>query len=205
MSLINLQKKIGVTPDGSFGPQTLKAAAAYFKMTPERAAHFFGQTAHETGGFAIFTENLNYGSTGLMSQWPSLFPTKEFSDTYARQPIKIASRAYGNRLGNGNEASQDGWTFRGRGALQTTGKANYQALASSLKKPEIMATPDLVATDYSFESALFFFDSNHLWDIADKGVNPDTILTMTKRINGGTNGLDDRTSLTNRYYGWLKS
>jgi putative chitinase len=108
-------------------------------------------------------------------------------------------------MGNGNEASQEGWKFRGRGALQTTGKANYQAFSTSIKNSEIMQNPDLVATDYSFEAALFFFEKNKLWAIADKGVNEATILSITKKINGGTNGLDDRKSLTNRYYSWLKA
>jgi len=203
MSLIKLQEKIGVTADGSFGPTTIKAAAAYFKLSPVRAAHFFGQTAHETGGYHLFSENLNYSASGLKGTFPHYFPTDDLANAYARQPIKIASRVYADRMGNGNEASQEGYTFRGRGALQTTGKSNYQAFSDSLHKPEIITTPDLVANDYSFESAIFFFDRNKLWDIADKGVNDDSILAITKRINGGTNGLEDRASLTKRYYQWL--
>lgn len=198
-----LQTKIGVTADGSFGPATLKAAMTYFKMTPERAAHFFGQTAHETGGFSIFSENLNYSATGLKNTFGKYFPGN-LSDLYARQPIKIASRVYADRMGNGNEVSQEGYKFRGRGALQTTGKSNYQEFSTSLNKPEIMETPDLVSTDYAFESAMFFFDKNKLWDIADKGITDASILSITKKINGGTNGLDERSSLTKRYYSWLK-
>lgn len=204
MSLKKLQETIGTKPDGAFGPGTLKAAMVYFKMTPERAAHFFAQTAHETGGFVAFSENLNYGASGLVNTFGKYF-TKALAEQYARQPIKIASRVYANRMGNGTEASQEGWKFRGRGALQTTGKSNYQKLADFLKHQDIMDNPDLVADMYSFQSAIFFFDNNKLWAIADKGVNPDTILTMTKRINGGTNGLEHRVSLTNRYYEWLKS
>lgn len=202
MSLIKLQEKIGAKPDGSFGPDTLKKAMAYFKMTPERAAHFFGQTAHETGGFAAFSENLNYSAKGLLTTFGKYF-TPATAQEYARQPIKIASRVYGDRMGNGNEASKEGWTYRGRGALQTTGKANYKVFAEHLKKPEILTNPDLVATEFAFESAIFFFDRNKLWDIADKGVDDKTILAITKRINGGTNGLKDRISLTKRYYSWL--
>lgn len=203
MSLKKLQEKIGVEPDGSFGPATLKAAMVYFKMTPERAAHFFGQTAHETGSFAAFSENLNYGAKGLLGTFAKYFNSVT-AEAYARQPIKIASKVYADRMGNGNEASQEGWKFRGRGALQTTGKGNYKAFSEHLGKPEILTTPDLVATDYSFESAIFFFDKNKLWDITDKGVNDASILAITKKINGGTNGLDDRNSLTKRYYSWLK-
>jgi len=204
MSLKKLQEKIGVKADGVFGPATLKAAAAYYKMTPERAAHFFAQTAHETGGYQTFTENLNYSSAGLMKVFGKYFPGN-LADLYAKQPVKIASRVYGSRMGNGAEATQEGYKFRGRGALQTTGKNNYKLLSEHLEKPEIMDNPDLVATDYAFESAIYFFDSNKLWAIADKGVNANTILAMTKRINGGTNGLKHRSELTNKYYGWLKS
>jgi putative chitinase len=107
-------------------------------------------------------------------------------------------------MGNGDEASLEGFKFRGRGALQLTGKDNYKAFSEYLKKPEILTNPDLVASDFAFESALFFFEKNNLWKIADKGVNADTILAMTKAINGGKNGLDDRISQTNRFYGWLK-
>jgi putative chitinase len=202
MSLIKLQEKIGVKPDGSFGPATLKAAMAYFKMTPERAAHFFGQTAHETGGYVAFSENLNYSAKGLVGTFGKYFNTTT-AEQYARQPVKIASKVYGDRMGNGNEASQEGWLFRGRGALQTTGKGNYKAFSEHLGKPEILTNPDLVANDFSFESAIFFFDKNKLWSIADKGVNDAAILAITKKINGGTNGLDDRSSLTKRYYSWL--
>lgn len=201
-ALQKLQEKIGVEPDGSFGPATLKAAMKYYKMTPERAAHFFGQTAHETGGYAVFVENLNYSATGLQNIFKKYFPGN-LAELYARQPVKIASRVYGSRMGNGDEKSGEGFFFRGRGALQTTGKEGYQAFSDSISKPEIMVTPDLVAVDYAFESALFFFNKNKLWSICDKGVTDATILAITKKINGGTNGLEDRASLTKRYYSWL--
>jgi putative chitinase len=129
--------------------------------------------------------------------------SNDLADDYARQPVKIGSRVYANRMGNGDEKSQEGYFFRGRGALQTTGKINYLAFSKFIKDPKIMKTPDLLATDYSFEAALFFFKENNLWVICDKGVNADTILALSKRINGGTNGLEDRVSLTNRYYKWL--
>jgi len=107
-------------------------------------------------------------------------------------------------MGNGDEASGDGYKFRGRGALQLTGKDNYKVFSEYLKNPEIMTNPDLVATEFAFESAIFFFDRNKLWDICDKGVNKDTILALTKRINGGTHGLADREEKTLKYYGYLK-
>lgn len=204
MSIKSLQTKIGVTADGAFGPGTLKAAMNYYKMTPERAAHFFAQTAHETGEYKSFSENLNYSADGLKKIFGKYFPDK-LNESYAKQPEKIANRVYGNRMGNGDENSGDGFKFRGRGALQTTGKNNYLALSNHLKKPEIMINPDLVSTDYAFESAMFFFESNKLWSICDQGVNDASILALTKRINGGTNGLDHRKALTIKYYGWLKS
>ena len=204
MSLKSLQQKSGVTADGLFGPGTLKAGMAYYKFTPERAAHFFAQTAHETGNFKAFSENLNYGAKGLLGIFKKYFPTEAMALEYERKPEKIANRVYASRMGNGDEASGDGWKFRGRGALQLTGKSNYEAFANYLKKPEIMENPDLVATEYAFESAMFFFERNKLWDICDKGVNDDTILALTKRINGGTHGLDDRKEKTKKYYGWVK-
>ena len=204
MSLKSLQAKIGVTADGAFGPGTLKAAMAYYKMTPERAAHFFAQTAHESGNFKAFSENLNYGAVGLTGIFKKYFSTNEKALLYERKPEKIANLVYASRMGNGDEASGDGFKFRGRGALQLTGKDNYKVFSEYLKKPEIMTNPDLVATEYAFESAIFFFDRNKLWDICDKGVNKDTILALTKRINGGTHGLADREEKTLKYYGYLK-
>lgn len=203
MSLKSLQEKVGVTADGAFGPGTLKAAMAYYKLTPVRAAHFFAQTAHETGEYKLFTENLNYSAQGLQGVFGKYFPGN-LEESYARQPEKIANRVYASRMGNGDEASGDGWKYRGRGALQLTGKSNYKAFADYLSKPEIMDNPDLVSTTYAFESAMFFFDRNKLWSICDQGVNDAAILALTKRINGGTNGLDHRKALTNKYYGYVK-
>lgn len=202
MSLQSLQKKIGVTPDGSFGPKTLKAIRDYYKLTDEQVAHFCGQLSHETGGFQIFSENLNYSATGLLKTFSKYFDTNNV-DSYARQPVKIASRVYANRMGNGDETSKDGWKFRGRGAIQLTGKNNYKLFSDSIKKTEIMNNPDLVATDYSFDSAMFFFNVNKLWDVCDSGVNDKSITLLTKKINGGKHGLADRMSLTKRYYTWL--
>ena len=203
MSLKSLQEKIGVGADGAFGPGTMKAAMAYYKLTPVRAAHFFAQTSHETGGFKAFSENLNYSAQGLQGIFGKYFPGN-LEESYARQPEKIANRVYASRMGNGDEASGDGWKYRGRGALQLTGKANYQAFAEYLKNPEVVSNPDLVATTYAFESAMFFFDKNKLWDICDKGVSKETILALTKRINGGTHGLADREEKTFKYFGYVK-
>jgi putative chitinase len=203
MSLKSLQEKIGATADGAFGPGTMKKAMEFYKLTPVRAAHFFAQTAHETGGFKLFTENLNYSADGLQKIFGKYFPGT-LEESYSRNPEKIANRVYASRMGNGNEASGDGWKFRGRGALQLTGKDNYKAFSDYLKKPEIMTNPDLVATTYSFESAMFFFDKNKLWSICDQGINDAAILALTKRINGGTHGLADRNEKTKKYYEYVK-
>jgi len=203
MSLKSLQERAGVAADGAFGPGTMKAGMALLKLTPVRAAHFFAQTAHETGGFKAFSENLNYSASGLQGIFGKYFPGT-LEESYARNPEKIANRVYADRMGNGNEASGDGWKYRGRGALQLTGKANYKAFADYLGKQEIMENPDLVATTYAFESAMFFFDKNKLWSICDQGVNDAAILALTKRINGGTHGLDDRMAKTKKYYEYVK-
>ncbi len=203
MSLKSLQERAGVAADGAFGPGTMKAAMAMLKLTPVRAAHFFAQTSHETGGFKAFSENLNYSAQGLQGIFGKYFPGT-LEESYARQPEKIANRVYADRMGNGNEAPGDGWKFRGRGALQLTGKANYEAFAKYLGTNEIMTNPDLVATKYSFDSAMFFFEKNKLWAICDKGINDAAILELTKRINGGTHGLEDRKVKTYKYYEYVK-
>ena len=203
MSLKSLQTKIGVTADGVFGPGTMKKAMEFYKFTPVRAAHFFAQTAHETGGFKLFTENLNYSAAGLQGTFGKYFPG-DLENSYARNPEKIANRVYASRMGNGDEASGDGWKYRGRGALQLTGKANYKAFSDYLAKPEVMSNPDLVATVYAFDSAMFFFDKNKLWSICDKGINDAAILELTKRINGGTHGLEDRKLKTYKYHEYVK-
>jgi putative chitinase len=203
MSLIQLQKKIGVTADGAWGPGTLKAAAAYYKLNNNRAAHFFAQCAHESGNWRATSENLNYSAQGLRGIFRKYFPTDALAAQYARKPQAIANRVYGNRMGNGPESSGDGWKFRGRGFLQLTGHDNYKALSQYINRPDVMDSPDLVAGELAIESALWFFDRNKLWSICDQGINDAAILALTKRINGGTHGLDDRKLKTKKYATWL--
>ena len=200
MSLKALQQKIGIAADGSWGPGTLRAAAAFYKLSPARAAHFFGQTAHETGGFKAFSENLSYGAKGLMSIFKKYFPDAATAAKYERKPEAIANRVYASRMGNGPESSGDGWKYRGRGALQLTGKDNYAAFAKFCNRPDVMTNPDLVATELAFESAMFFFERNKLWSICDQGITDAAILSLTKKINGGTHGLDDRKNKTKTYH-----
>jgi putative chitinase len=152
----------------------------------------------------VFSENLNYSANGLLNTFSRYFKTLADAQLYERKVEKIANRVYGNRMGNGDENSGDGYKFRGRGALQLTGKSNYEAFSKFLNKPEIMTNPDLVATEYAFESAIFFFDKNGLWAICDKGIDDATITAVTRKINGGTNGLEERKVLTKKYYEWVK-
>lgn len=202
-ALTTLQSKIGVTPDGDFGPKTLKAATAYFKLSKERAAHFFGQCSHETGHFSLFEENLNYSAEGLTNTFGKYFPTISSTTGYARNPQKIANKVYANRMGNGSEASGDGWKYRGRGAIQLTGKDNYKLFSDSMKRPDIITNPSIVSEELAFESALFFFNRNKLWTICDGGVNDTQIKALTYRINGGYNGLQDRAIVTKKLYSML--
>ena len=202
MSLVDLQKKIGVTADGAFGPGTLKAAAAYYKLSNNRAAHFFAQTAHESGNFKTFSENLNYSADGLLKIFPKYF-NAESAASHARNPQMIANRVYSNRMGNGDVVSNEGWLYRGRGALQLTGKDNYAAFAKYANRPDVMTNPDLIAGELAFESAMWFFEKNKIWDLCDKGIDDATITAVTKKINGGTIGLDDRIEKTKKYASYL--
>lgn len=199
MSLASLQTKVGVKADGEFGKNTLKACMKHYGLTPESASHFFAQCAHESGNFIIFRENLNYSADGLLRIFPKYFDAIK-ARQYARQPERIANRVYGNRMGNGDEASGDGWRYRGRGAIQLTGKNNYREFADWAGKT---INPDDVADLYAFESAQFFFDRNKLWKYCDQ-VTDTNIALLTRAINGGTHGIEDRKAKTHKYYGWLK-
>lgn len=199
MSLESLQKKVGVTADGVFGKNTLRAAKQYFCLSDLGAAHFFGQCSHETGGFRLFSENLNYSADALMRVFPKYF-NKVSAVQYARLPERIANRVYANRMGNGDEASGDGYRYRGRGALQLTGKSNYKEFADWLGKS---IDPDSVADEYAFDSAKYYFDRNRLWTVCHEGISDTVIAVLTRKINGGVHGLDDRKAKTKLYYGWL--
>ena len=207
-ALKTLQKRVGCFPDGSFGPNTAKGIADYYELTPLRAAHILGQSAHESGGFKRTRENLNYSAGSLYKVFRRYFPTMEKAEEYARQPEKIANYVYMDEHRSkagalGNVFEGDGALFLGRGFLQCTGRANYRAFAADMRLPEVMQDPSLVENEYAFESAMWYFNKNKLWDIADKGVDDDTIELMTRRINGGRHGLEDRKKTTKQIYGWL--
>jgi putative chitinase len=156
--------------------------------TPKRIAAFIAQCSHESGGFRVLTENLNYKAAGLRRIFPKYFPTDELAKQYEKQPRKIANRVYANRMGNGDESSGDGFRYCGRGLIQLTGRSNYQNFADSLEM-KVEDVPDYLATfEGAAQSACWFWETNKLNQWADAG----DILTLTKRINGGTIGLEDR-------------
>jgi len=171
-------------------------------LNPLRLTHFLAQCAHESAEFTAVSENLNYSAAGLKKTFPKYFPDP-LSQSYAKKPAKIASRVYAGRMGNGDEASGDGYKFRGRGYIQLTGKTNYTRFAQFIGE-DVVANPDLVASKYPLASAAFFFDVNKLWSVCDKGAGVEVITEVTKCINGGTIGLDDRISHFNKYYARLK-
>jgi putative chitinase len=195
-----LQAKVGVSADGAFGPNTARAIAKHYDLSPARAAHLLGQASHESGGFKLVRENLNYSAETMCRVWPSRFKTIAEAEPYARNPKALADKVYSNRMGNGEG---EGHMYIGRGFLQLTGKDNYKAFAADMRLPDIMQDPSLIETDYAFETALWFFEKNNLFAIADEGVNDDTIKRITKRVNGGYIGIDHRDKETRKIFGWL--
>lgn len=195
--LIDFQKKYDLVADGIFGKNTAKKITEVF--TIKHPALFFGQVCHESRDFKLKEENLNYSRARLLEVFPKYF-NKSNVDEYANKPERIGNKVYGGRMGN--NTSGDGYYFRGRGAIQLTGRNNYKNFENWLvskglcKANDIMLNPDLVWKDFYIESAIWFFDANNLWNITD-------ITTLTKRINGGTNGLQDRINRTNKYKAWF--
>ncbi len=158
--------------------------------TPARVAGFIAQCQHESLDFTFLQENLNYSAKGLMGIFKKYFPTEDIANAYARKPQMIANRVYSSRMGNGDEASGDGWRFRGRGILQITGRSNYTQCSRDLFQDDILVNdPDLLRTpEYAVLTACWFWHKNGLNQICDKG----DIVLLSKRINGGTIGLEDR-------------
>ena len=195
---LKIDKLKGHIPDSVIAqiPET----AAKFNITNNlRLAHFLAQCGHESGGFRAVQENLNYSAKGLTTTFKKYFLTEAAAGPYARNPQKIASKVYGGRMGNGPESTGDGFKFRGRGYIQLTGKQNYTNFAKFIGE-DTVSNPDLVATKYPLASAAFFFDSNKLWALCDRGADNATVTAVTKRVNGGTIGLADRIKHFNEYY-----
>jgi putative chitinase len=166
-----------------------------------RLAHFLSQVAHESGNFKVLYENLNYSAAGLLKVFPRYFNLTT-AKQFERKPQLIANKVYANRIGNGNEASGDGWNYIGRGYLQVTGRANYKAFSDYIGE-DCEKNPDLVATKYPLDSALWFFDRNKLWSLCDKG--EENVPIVSKRVNGGTNGLQYRLNKFRSFIKYLNS
>ena len=202
-----LQQKLKLNPDGVIGPKTFAALRLHWNLTGIQLAHFLGQCEHETGGFTLFTENLNYSSQSLRNTFGRYYPDPLLATQHHRKPQLIANHVYGGRMGNNQP--NDGWNFRGRGAVQLTGRNNYTAFLEWKKDPSILLMPDQVATVYAFDSAIWFFETNRVWrhtvDVSDK-----SILAVSRAINLGNalstvtpNGLQDRINKTRKYQAFI--
>ncbi len=199
---INLGKLKGHVPDAVIS-QIPEVMEKFQINTPLRLCHFLSQCGHESGNFKVVNENLNYGASGLMNIFKKYFPTEAKAKEYERKPEKIANLVYGGRMGNGPETSGDGYKFRGRGFIQLTGKVNYEAFDKVVPE-SIVDTPDLVATKYPLLSAAWYWNSRNLNADADRGADNGIVTTITKKVNGGTIGLDDRIKHFKEFYELLK-
>jgi putative chitinase len=186
---LNLDGLTGKVPAAVIA-QIPDAAKEFGITTNLRLAHFLAQCALESAGFTATVENLNYSAQRLLQVFPKYFRGVD-PNAYARNPEKIGSRVYANRMGNGDEASGDGFKFRGRGYIQLTGKNNYTSFSKFVGE-DCVANPDLVATKYPLASAAFYFNSNNIWAICDRGADDATVTSVTKAVNGGTHGLAER-------------
>ena len=195
---LKLEKLRGHIPDAVIA-QIPDTAAKFQINTPLRLAHFLAQCGHESGGFRVTQENLNYSAKGLMGIFKKYFPTQALAESYQRQPQKIANKVYANRMSNGSEASGDGFKFRGRGYIQLTGRANYTAFGKAINE-DIVSNPDVVSGKYALLSAAWFWSTNGLNRLADTGATDQVVTSITKRVNGGTIGLADRIKHFKEYH-----
>jgi len=195
---LKLEKLKGHIPDAVIA--MIPAVAQKFQIDSAlRLAHFLAQCGHESGGFRLTKENLNYSAKGLNGIFKKYFPTLESALPYERKPEKIANKVYGGRMGNGPESSGDGAKFCGRGYIQLTGKDNYTAFGKSIGE-DVCANPQVVAEKYALLSAAWFFNKNGLHKMADGGASDAVVTSITKRVNGGTIGLPDRIKHFKEYY-----
>ena len=199
---MDISKLKGQIPDNVYNE--IPSVINKFQInTSIRLTHFLSQCAHESGGFKLIMENLNYSTKGLLTIFPKYFKDVSLAETYNRKPEKIASRAYGNRMGNGDESTGDGWRYRGRGYIQLTGKGNYIQF-DSFVEDDIIKNPDLVATKYPLLSAAWFFNKNGINIVSDRGADVEVVKSVTKKVNGGFNGLQDRQKYFDKYYTILR-
>ena len=198
---LKLQNLKGHVPDAVIA--MIPDTAAKFQInTPLRLAHFLAQCGHESGGFRLTKENLNYSAKGLNGIFKKYFPTLESALPYERKPEKIANKVYGGRMGNGPEASGDGAKFCGRGYIQLTGRDNYTAFGKAIGE-DVTVNPQIVAEKYALLSAAWFFSKNKLHIMADGGASDAVVTSITKRVNGGTIGLADRIKHFKEFYSLL--
>ena len=195
---LKLQNLKGHIPDSVIA--MIPAVAEKFQIDSAlRLAHFLAQCGHESGGFRLTKENLNYSAKGLNGIFKKYFPTLESAAPYERKPEKIANKVYGGRMGNGPESSGDGAKFCGRGYIQLTGRDNYTAFGKAIGE-DVTANPQIVAEKYALLSAAWFFNKNKLHIMADGGASDAVVTSITKRVNGGTIGLPDRIKHFNEFY-----
>jgi putative chitinase len=199
---MNLSKLKSHIPDAVIS-QMPEVIEKFQINTPLRMAHFLAQCGHESGGFKLVRENLNYSSKGLLTTFKKYFPTEQKAKLYERNPEKIANLVYGSRMGNGDETSGDGFRFSGRGYIQLTGKNNYTAF-DKIVEENLLEQPGLVATKYPLLSAAWFWSTNKLNLLADKGATDADVTAITRRVNGGTIGLPDRIKHFKEYFNLLK-
>jgi putative chitinase len=195
---LKLENLKGHIPDSVIA-QIPDTVAKFELNTPLRLAHFLAQCGHESGGFKLVQENLNYGAKGLLGLFGKYFKDAGKAALYERKPEKIANLIYGGRMGNGPEPTGEGWKYHGRGFIQLTGKDNYSAFSKSIGE-DCVSNPDLVATKYPLASAAWFFNKNGLHKLADGGATDAVVTQITKRVNGGTIGLPDRIKHFNEFY-----
>jgi putative chitinase len=199
---LDVSKLKGHVPDAVLS-QIPEVMEKFQINTPLRLCHFLAQCGHESNNFKATQENLNYSAKGLLGIFKKYFPTEAKALEYERKPEKIANLVYGGRMGNGPEASGDGFRYRGRGFIQLTGKDNYSAFNKSVAE-DVVANPDLVATKYPLLSAAWYWNSRNLNASADKGDTEAVVTEITKKVNGGTIGLADRLKHFKEYLAFLK-
>ena len=198
-----IQKNLGVAPDGQIGKITFEALKEKWKLNDVQTCHFLGQCEHETNGFTVWEENLNYSSDGLLKIFPKYYKDPLLALNHQRKPSIIANHVYNNRMGNNQP--NDGWHFKGRGAIQLTGRTNYRLFAESVNDPSIMELPNHVSGKYAFESGLWFFNENNVFRLCTN-FSDETILKISKAINLGNpnslvmpHGFSDRKLKTLKY------
>lgn len=200
---LNLHKLKGVVPNHVIQNINSLLKTVDSNLNSElRLAHFLSQCAHESSMFTRIVENLNYSESGLLKVFPKYF-TAEEAKTFAMNPEAIANRVYARRMGNGNEASGDGWKYRGRGYIQLTGKSVYKSFANFVNE-DVVEQPELVSSHYALESALYYFDVNNIWKVCDKGSDEKTVIRVSKTVNGGTIGIESRLAYFIKFYNLLR-